>query len=150
MYYSRMNQLSNHTESTVLQFLSTANMLERQLDRTLSMTRGVSFSEYRLLNTLSNASAEGCPRVALAEALGVTASAVTRALKPLEKLGLVTTAKNARDARQSRAKITTAGLELLDDSRGILRDELSHIPLNSLDLEAVNAFRDRLNEFSRS
>src|ERR1700736_2569853 len=117
-------KLANHTEATVLQFLETASALERDLDRALSSTRGVSFSEYRLLRALANAYTGGSSRIDLANAVGLTASAVTRALKPIEKLGYVVTEKGERDARQSRAVITTAGRELLDDTQGALHDVL--------------------------
>jgi len=39
--------------------------------------------------------------VDLAAAVGLTPSAVTRALRPLEKLGCVATQKSERDARRS-------------------------------------------------
>ncbi|MGB7300513.1 MAG: MarR family transcriptional regulator [Burkholderiaceae bacterium] len=142
----KQNQLANHTEATVLQLLETASILERSLDGALSNTRGISFSEYRLLRALANGNAGGSPRIDLAKAIGLTASAVTRALKPLEKLGYVTTQKSERDARQSRAVITTAGRELLDDAQGVLRDMLRPLAINRLGPQEVADFRDRLGE----
>ena len=135
-----------HTVPAITQLLETASRLERRLDRALSCTRGVSYNEYRLLATLAEASDKGLPRIALADSVGLTASAVTRALKPLEKTGYVTTVKGERDARQSRAIITTAGLELLDDARGILRDALRELPLNQLAAQKVSEFQSRLHE----
>lgn len=125
------NRPSALAESTVLEFLDTASQLERRLDRALSI-RGISFSEYRLLNALSAAGEVGCARIDLAGAVGLTASAVTRALKPLEKLGYLATSRNERDARQSLATITPGGAELLEDARGALRDLLGQLPLNGL------------------
>ena len=135
-----------HTEPAITQLLDTASRLERRLDRALSCTRGVSFSEYRLLATLAEASAAGLPRIVLADSVGLTASAVTRALKPLEKIGCVTTEKSDRDARQSRAVITTAGRELLDDAQGIMRDALRELPFNRLTEQKVSEFQNRLLE----
>lgn len=135
-----------HTEPTITQLLETAARIERRLDRMLSCTRGVSYSEYRLLATLAEASTEGLPRVVLAETVGLSASAVTRALKPLEKIGCVITEKGERDARQSRAIITPVGLELLSDARGIMRDALRELPLNSLSPQKVAEFHNRLQE----
>ena len=134
-----------HTAPAILQFLETANSLERRLDRALSCTKGISFSEYRLILALSK-SAHGLPRIDLANAVGLTASAVTRALKPLEKIGLMTTQKSERDARQSLAVITPAGEELLIDSEGILRDVFSQLMFNTLDESQVAEFRARLTE----
>lgn len=142
----KTTQISTHTEPAVLQFLETAAALERSLDRALSSTRGISFSEYRLLRALANAHSGGHARIDLANAVGLTPSAVTRALKPLEKLGYVTTQKSERDARQSRAVITTAGRELLDDAQGVLQDVLRQLPFNGVGARAVSEFRDRLSE----
>ena len=143
------NKLAPHTETTVLQFLETAAVLERELDRALSNTRGISFSEYRLLRALASAYTGGLPRIDLANAIGLTASAVTRALKPLEKLGYVTTAKGERDARQSRAMITTAGRELLDDTQSVMQDMLMELPLNTLSSPKIAEFRNRMNELGK-
>lgn len=138
--------IAPHTEPAITRLLDTAARIERRLDRTLSCTRGVSYSEYRLLAALAAAPADGLPRVVLAEAVGLSASAVTRALKPLEKIGCLVTEKGERDARQSRAIITAAGLELFNDAQGILRDALRELPLNSLSAQQVTDFQNRLEE----
>lgn len=143
------DNLAIHTEATVLQFLETASALERGLDRALSNVRGISFSEYRLLRALANACPGGSPRIDLANAVGLTASAITRALRPLEKLGYVTTERGERDARQSRAVITTAGRELLDDAQSMLQDMLRELPLNGLGPHKIAEFRNRLNEMRK-
>lgn len=141
--------IENHTETTLLQFLETASELERRLDRILSHTRGISFSEYRLLRALSESGAAGAARIDVATSVGLTASAVTRALKPLEKLGYVKTQRNKRDARQSLALITKAGLDLLDDAQGVLNDTLRELPLNKLSQQKITEFQNRLHEFRR-
>ncbi|WP_373084210.1 MarR family winged helix-turn-helix transcriptional regulator [Sneathiella sp.] len=143
----KTSDLAPHTEQTVLQFLDTASALERRLDRILSSTKGVSFSEYRLLMALSEANPTGCPRIDLANRVGLTASAVTRALKPLEKIGCVTTERSERDARQSLAVITPAGRDLLADAQAILRDALRDLPVNSLSSPKLTEFQHRLTEF---
>ena len=143
------NTLANHTESIVLQFLETAHSLEREMDRALSYTRGISFSEYRLLRALAVVFSGNSARIDLANAVGLSASAVTRALKPMEKLGYITTEKSDRDARQSRAVITSAGRELLDDAQGILQDLFKELPLNTRSQQEANDFRDRLSELKR-
>ena len=115
-----------------MQVLDTAAALERGMDGALSFSRGVTFSEYRLVRTLQDAD-RGLTRVALANVLSVSPSGVTRALKPLEKLGYVTTVKNERDARQSLAMLTEGGRELLSDVSGVLNDYL-----NGLDIESIS------------
>lgn len=136
-------KLALHTETTVLEFLETASKLERRLDRSLSI-RGISFSEFRLLRAMAEAKPSGLARIDLATTVGLTASAVTRALKPLEKIGCVTTQRNKRDARQSLTLITQAGLELLQDAQGALDDVLRGLPLNTLSRQQVRELRNRL------
>ncbi|MFT7246479.1 MAG: DNA-binding MarR family transcriptional regulator [Candidatus Azotimanducaceae bacterium] len=138
--------IEKRTEATILQFLESAAYLERRLDRALSATRGISFSEYRLLSALSRVTDNGIPRIDLANAVGLTASAVTRALKPLEKIGLVTTQKSERDARQSLAMITPVGLDLLNDAQGVLRDMFKGLFMNTLNENEIEEFQSRLSE----
>ena len=133
--------------TSILSFLETASALERRLDRILSSMKGISFSEYRLLSALAQANATGFPKVELANAVGLTPSAITRALKPLEKIGYIATQRNERDARHSLALITTQGRELLQDAQNILDDTLRELPINSLSPQKVLAFQQRLDEF---
>ena len=116
---------TNALHDLMLTFVDTAGTVERRFDRALSAIRGVSFSEYRLLLRLSQAPSATASRVELARAVGLTPSAVTRALRPLEKTGYVTTEKSARDARQSLAKLTASGDSLLADARALLDDMLA-------------------------
>ena len=149
MFNARMKTLAKHTEPTILQFLESAAELERRLDRALSFTRGVSFSEYRMLLALSSGPESGLPRIELANSVGLTASAVTRALKPLEKIGLIETQKSERDARQSLAALTDAGRELLRDASGILQDVYREFPINELSSTRISEFKTRLSEFRK-
>lgn len=142
----KISRIATHTESIVLQLLETASALERKLDRALSNIKGISFSEYRLLKALSTANVGGFPRIDLANEVGLTASAVTRALKPLEKIGYVKTERNKRDARQSLAIITPAGRKLLKDAQGILLDFLGDLNINKLSSKKITEFQNRLNE----
>lgn len=68
-------------------------------------------------------------RVDLARAVHLSPSAVTRALKPLEKIGYVSTKKGERDARQSVAILTPAGKELLNDANNLVLDEIASLPI---------------------
>lgn len=143
---ARMNQASRiaEEERLIMRLLEVASKVERRIDRAISVIRGVSFSEYRLLRALSLQHAGTATRVDLAEAVGLTPSAVTRALKPLEKLGYVLTEKSERDARQSLARLTSAGEELLSDAQAVMRDVISGMPTTELDSESLAAFADKL------
>lgn len=113
----------------VFKLLKAASFIERKLDRSLSCTKGVSFTEYQLLNELQTQYNGAATRVDLADAVRLTPSAITRALKPLEKIGYVTTEKSDRDARRSIASLTEAGEELLSDARKIVSDEIDSLSL---------------------
>ena len=145
MYYASMKttKLSPLTEPTIFEFLDTASSLVRRMDRVLSLI-GISFSEYRLLRMLGNSRTVGYPRINLAQAVGLTPSAVTRALKPLEKLGYVTNQRNERDARQSLALITPGGIQLLENAQSLLDDLFRTLPLNFLNQQAISEFKLRL------
>ncbi len=131
-----------------MQVLDTAASLERGMDSALSFTRGITFSEYRLLRTLQEAE-HGLTRVALAQAVSVTPSGVTRALKPLEKLGYVATAKNERDARQSLATLTKGGHGLLSDVSGVLTDFFNGLGVEDIDTEALRSLEQVLSQLRR-
>ncbi len=85
-------------------------------------------------------------RVELAQAVSLTPSAVTRALKPLEKLGYVETLKSDRDARRSLACLTDGGRELLSDAEGVARDVLTNLPLESLTPAGLEDFLRQVGE----
>jgi DNA-binding MarR family transcriptional regulator len=101
--------------------------LERRLDGALSAVRGISFAEYRLLCVLAEAPGGSVSRVDLAAAVGLTPSGVTRALRPLEKLGIVRTERSERDARLALAALTDAGRELFADATSAVDDAMAGV-----------------------
>jgi len=121
----------------VFALLKAASFIERKLDRSLACTKGVSFTEYSLLNELHGKYGGSATRVELADAVRLTPSAITRALKPLEKIGYVHTEKSERDARRSIASLTPAGKELLADAHQIVSDEIASLSIPSGDHPAV-------------
>ena len=144
-----MNDIKEHSpdalEQLTFTLLEAGAMVERRLDRSLSGVRGISFSEYRLLRELSHAHDSALTRVELAQAVGLTPSAVTRALKPLEKLGYIITIKSERDARKSLARLTPGGIELLADAQGVVRDVIASLPLETLKGAGLEAFLQRIS-----
>jgi len=114
-------------QSLSLAFATCWNRIEKRLDSSLGAIRGISFAEYRLLRTLSDAPNSWASRVDLAHAVGMTPSGVTRALRPMEKLGYVTTAKSKRDARLALASLSPAGQELVNDASGVVDDMMKTI-----------------------
>jgi len=120
-----MNLTDNKPEEFALAFAAAWNRLEKRLSNSLGAIRGISFAEYRLLHALQNAPKSQASRVELAYAVGLTPSGVTRALRPLEKLGLVSTVRNQRDARLAMAALTSAGQELVNDAAAVVGDSLA-------------------------
>ena len=125
-----------------------AGRIERNLDGSLGAIKGISFAEYRLLSALAVRPNANASRVDLAHDVGLTASGVTRALKPLEKMGVVSTTKSPRDARMALATLTTSGKALLDDADAVVTDAM-HLLLNrsqtsAPELAQLVDFLDRL------
>ena len=98
-----------------------------RLDASLGAVRGISLAEFRILAALAARPGANASRVDLAADVGLTPSGVTRALKPMEKLGVVSTVKSKRDARLAIAGLTPAGRELYNDARSIVADTLDGI-----------------------
>ena len=117
-----MKILITREQTLALTFAASWNRLEKRLDSSLGAVRGISFAEYRLLRALSDAPSAWASRVDLAQTVGLTPSGVTRALRPLEKLGYVTTAKSKRDARLALASLTPPGQELVNDASAVVND----------------------------
>lgn len=88
---------------------------------------GGSFAGYPLLRASSEAPNGQASRIDAARSIALTASGVTRALRPLEKLGLVSTVKNKRDARLAMAKLTPAGQASINEAAGIVDDAIASI-----------------------
>lgn len=106
----------------LLAVVALADRADRRASSSLSNIKGISLAEYRLLRALADAPNVQASRVALSESVGLTASGVTRALVPLEKIGYVQTIRDERDARKALASLTSAGVELVDDASGVLDD----------------------------
>lgn len=122
-----MNTEISREQSLALTFASAWGRLEKRLDNNLGAIRGISLAEYRLLQALGSAPNAQASRVDLAQAVGVTPSGVTRALRPMEKLGIVSTVKSKRDARLAIAALTPAGRDLLSDASGVVDDAMKTV-----------------------
>lgn len=122
-----MKTTSTVAQDFALTFADAWRHVENRLDRSLGAVRGISLAEFRLLRALGDAPSGMASRVDLAAAVGLTPSGVTRAIRPLEKLGIVTTLKSKRDARLAVAALTPAGRELLSDASGVVSDTMQAI-----------------------
>jgi DNA-binding MarR family transcriptional regulator len=145
-----MNTELSSEQTLALAFSAAWNRLERRLDKSLGAIRGISLAEYRLLRALGDAPGSQASRVDLAEAVGLTPSGVTRALRPMEKLSIVSTVKSKRDARLAIAALTPAGRELLDDASGVVDDTMNTLLKRSPEIaEKIADLTELLEEFAR-
>ncbi|TWV39867.1 MarR family transcriptional regulator [Streptomyces misionensis] len=103
------------TLDAALRLMRAQAALVRRFDARLGGLHGVSLADFTLLLRLAQAPGGRMRRVDLAEALGLTASGVTRALAPLERIGLVSREPDARDARVAYASLTGTGRERLPE-----------------------------------
>ena len=120
---------------TALRLVRAQAALVRRFDARLGGLHGVSLADFTLLLRLGQAPGGRMRRVDLAEALGLTASGDTRALAPLERIGLVTREPDARDARVAYASLTGTG-------RARLKEMLATAEETAEDLFAVPAWRE--------
>ena len=108
--------------------LATAwNRLEQSLDAALSSSQGIRFADYRILRALRDAPGDRRTRVDLAGDVGLSPSGVTRALRPLEKIGVVRSEPSERDARLALAGLTAAGRRVEQDARSLVQEQVEHL-----------------------
>lgn len=88
-------------------------VLTRRFDGGLG---GLGFSDFLILHNLSGAKDSKMRRVDLAEAMGLTASGITRLLSPMEKIGLIKREANALDARVSYVVLAPGGKRMLEEA----------------------------------
>ncbi|MEO6836529.1 MAG: MarR family transcriptional regulator [Candidatus Tumulicola sp.] len=109
--------MDNAPLAALLRLSKTHAAATRELDASLGSHHGLSFAELRLLGTLAEAPVAGLRPTDLAAALELTASGVTRAVLPLEKIGIVRRESDPGDARASRVVLTNAGRSLVANAR---------------------------------
>ncbi len=90
--------------------------INRQLNNSLSFIHGIGLSEYMVLDSLMAVPRQTLSRIELANRIGRTASAITKTLAPMEKIGLVEKESGARDARVSLVKLTAAGQRIYGEA----------------------------------
>ncbi|MFJ4187894.1 MarR family winged helix-turn-helix transcriptional regulator [Kitasatospora sp. NPDC089509] len=133
---------------TALRLVRAQTALVKRFDASLSGLHGVSLSDFTLLLHLAQAPGGRMRRVDLAEALGLTASGVTRGLAPLERIGLVTREAAARDARVAYAALTPTGRErlgeMLHTARQVAADHFAADRWTSEDLTQLTTLLTRL------
>ena len=116
----------------------------KQVDRRLSM-HGITFSEFFVMQQLSTNPENTMRRIDLAECVGMSASGITRALAPMEKLGLVQKEKNPRDARVSLVRLTESGERVLNEAMATVEGSADML-LGQLGNHEIQAFLTLVQE----
>ncbi|MEV7781220.1 MarR family transcriptional regulator [Kitasatospora sp. NPDC088351] len=131
-----------------LRLLRAQTALVKRFDASLGGLHGVSLADFTLLLRLGRSPGGRLRRVDLAEALGLTASGVTRGLAPLERIGLVTREPDARDARVAYAALTDTGRERLAEMRATAEKVAEEIfaapPWGEADMAVLSELTTRL------
>ena len=105
------------TKKSIFSFFLNLAKLQTQLSRRLdSKLGGLGLNEFIILHHLSEAEEEKMRRIDLAEALGFTASGITRLLLPMEKVGLIKKEVNHQDARSSFVALSAGGKRKLTEA----------------------------------
>lgn len=89
----------------------------RRFDTELGAVHGISLNDLSILLNLHGARAGRMRRVDLAVRMLLSQSGITRALAPLERMGLVARESDPRDARVGYATLTLAGRQKLREAR---------------------------------
>jgi len=106
-----------HSISPALQFIldlaKAKTIAQRRFDARLG--GGIGLNEFMILFILAEAGDEKMRRIDLAQAVGLTASGVTRLLAPMEKIGLIQREANPADARISYVALASGGKRILSE-----------------------------------
>ena len=128
-------RVSSHPEEAAyLDLLRTTDMLSRGLIPVLK-AEDLSSTQYNVLRILRGAP-EGLPCGEIGNRMITKDPDITRLLDRLEKRGLISRSRDARDRRTVTARITAAGLKLLgkldEPVQAAHRKQLGHLGRNRL------------------
>jgi DNA-binding MarR family transcriptional regulator len=137
------------TLSPILSFFIALSRIQTVISRKMdAKLGGLGFSDLLILYTLSVAPDKRMRRIDLAEAIGLTASGITRLLLPMEKIGLVRREAHSGDARVSYVAIAPGGETKLRDAIERAEQFCSDIihPAESVEIERVNNIITKLSK----
>ena len=125
-----------------LALLKVAGELEREVVELLK-ARDLSVTQYNVLRILRGASESGATCGEVGSQLIRHDPDVTRLLDRLERNGLIARARDERDRRVVRTRITAAGLALLAELDGPV-DELHHRQLGHMSGDSLSSLQELL------
>ncbi len=120
-------------------------VLSRRMDAKLG---GLGFSDFLILYALSIADGKRMRRIDLADAIGLTASGITRLLLPMEKIGLVRREAHDGDARVSYVAIASGGETKLAEAVSRAEEFCSDIihSAESIEVERANNIIQKMSK----
>lgn len=120
----------NPETAAYLALMRVASRFDQEMSDLLR-PRGITPTQYNVLRILRGAGADGVTCTGVLERLVARDPDITRLLDRLEKLGLVTRARDDRDRRIVLSRITEAGLALLAELDApvaeLHRSQLGHL-----------------------
>lgn len=119
----------------MLSIARTAAILEHSTSETLK-PYGITVTQYNALRILRGAGSEGLCRNEVRDRLIARVPDATRLLDRLEEMGVVVRAREGGDRRFVRARITQAGLDLIEPLDAVIQDlhrrQLGHLGADRL------------------
>lgn len=112
----RQSKFESPAQEALLSLLLAAARVRERLDRS-SEGHGITRSQYNVLRILRGAHPQGYARCEIAPRLIERAPDLTRLVDRLQERGLVERLRSSEDRRQSVARITRKGLDLLEEMR---------------------------------
>jgi DNA-binding MarR family transcriptional regulator len=111
--------LETPVDEAIVSLLIAGSWLNDRLERALQGL-DVSMAQYNVLRILAGAKPHGHPRCEVARRMIDRAPDVTRLIDRLEARGFVARARDVDDARRSRARITSSGIDALHQATAAL------------------------------
>jgi DNA-binding MarR family transcriptional regulator len=135
-----------------LRIISAQAQLTRRFTSEMGAVHGLGLSDFVILLHLSEAPGGRLRRVDLADRLALSQSGVTRALLPLEKVGLIRRETDDRDGRVAYAAITPVGRQRVDEAQATatrISEEVFGDVWSAADAEQVARLLERLGAMGR-
>jgi len=140
---SKVRHVGSPEEAAFLDLIRTADILSRGAVEVLKAEE-LSPSQYNVLRILRGAT-EGLPCGEIASRLITRDPDVTRLLDRMEKRGLISRARESRDRRMVLARLTSAGLKLVDSLDEPVQ-KMHRKLLGHLGKERLRALRELLSD----
>ncbi len=135
----------SYEESLLSKLLVVATALEREAERELKVSFGLTFSQFRVLSMLKRV--ESVSQQRLAEAIGVTPAVVTRQADVLVARGLMSQTQSPNSKREKLVAITPRGRQAVDEATVLVESRLNPL-MHSLSLKDETQFHQIIEQLA--